>query len=382
MKKSSRNLLFVGLVVLIVALVGTGTIPLSGLLPGYEGEQNGLYGYQPNSASVSSLGAPLQTPPGSCGYSWDSSPTISAASINAKTAETFLGILQPCALGTTLDTMDLGAQTNPVLTTSPYATPDKVNYYLKVPGSSNRVEYVTGQVNEYTFNLNLAIDPTSSGGWNFAGDTVWYNLAAVDWNRAFPDPNNSSVTGPVFESPLYGVVTNVQWNNRGASQCSLCTIGAPLDFYSSPSTTGQTLVTLTDNTAPTSDLNASISSLYSPDSRMQSLVYYPLTVTHMVNNCNLGTCQAPQVSITITLYTLQLGVYILTNPSTTSLQIPGGACSGYFCGFYGDLASLQSFFTNPFSDLGASIYLLIVIAVVVFIVVEVILKRVPSVKNV
>lgn len=381
MNKSRRNLLVVGLVLVLVVLVGTGTIPLS-ILPGYEGEQNGLYGYQPNGQAVSVLGNHIATPSGSCGYSWDSGPTISAASVNARTAETFFGVLQPCALGTSSDTLNLGAETNPVTTTSPYTSPTQVNYYLKVPGTTNQVKYITGQVNEYTYTLNVDILPTSSGGWSFQGDTVWYNLAAVDWNRAFQDPNNASVTGPTFESPLYGVVTNVQWTNQGPSQCSLCAVGAPLDFYSSPSTTGQTLVTLTGNSLPTSDLNASISSLYSPDSRMQSLVYYPLTITQMGNNCNFGTCQAPEVTITVTLYTLQIGEYILTNPNTQQLKSPGGACSGFLCGFYGDLAGLQTFIQNPFSNIADSAYLLFVVAVVAFIAGTLILRKIPGGKNV
>ncbi len=358
-------------VVLVAALLAVYAYAPSirqSILPGFEGIQDGIYGYQPDGQTTSVVGAKLATPPGACSYAWNGSPTITSASVEVQSPQSILGV-STCAFPVA-DYLDLGAQENPVSYSPPFSQPIRVSYYVPVPGSPGKFQYVTGQVNEYQYSLNLDIQASSAGGWSFSGDTVWLNLASTTWNQASTDPANSSVTGQVFEAPLYGVVTDVQWTNQGDSSCSACTVGEALTFYSSPGTTGQTLVTLSQG-APSSSLNSSLSSVYSPDTRMQQLVYYPVTIEHMQNACNvpgepgLG-CSAPHVTITVTLYTLQVGQYILTNPDTTSLHHNGSnACTGIDC----TLQGIGAWLSNPFNQFALALGGTLGLAIVVFVVI-------------
>lgn len=353
--RQRRRTLAAGAVLVLVVLFAFSSARNQSILPGFEGMQNGIYGLQVGSNPTTTLGEPIPSPSSCAGtYYWDGSPTISSASVTAD-----------CNYNK--DTLVADAQENPVLSTNPYTTGQAVNYYVPVPGSTTQYQYVTGQVEVSTYNLDISLQSGSSGATNFAGTTLWYNLYAEVWNEAVTDPNNASVTGQAFETPLYAVVTNVVWQHQGSSGVDAAVVGHALTFYSSPSTSGQTLATLANPT--TQNVNDSLGSQYSPDSRFQRLVYYPIDVISLsptgynsLLGCDLG-CNYPSVTVTVTLYTLRVGQYILTNPDKTQLQQRDQGCTGWACVSNG----LGAWFSNPLNLLGLGVYGLLVVAVIVFV---------------
>lgn len=319
------------------------------ILPGFEGMQNGLNGYQVRSNTETGLGDPLPAPQGACYYKWGGSPSITSAAVTVQTAGVGgCGVL--ASFGT--DTVVADAQENPVSSENPLTTGQKVNYYVPVPGQPGQYQYVTGQVEVYSYGLDVSDQSGSAGNWNFGGDTLWYNLYSEIWNQASTDPNNASVKGSTFETPLYAVVSNVNWQNQGSSDVDAALVGHAFTFYSSPSTTGQTLATLANPV--TQNVNSSLGSQYAPDSRFQRLVYYPISITSLkptnenpVTGCLAG-CTFPTVHITVTLYTLRIGEYILTNPSTQGLGNRNQNCTGFIgCGV--------EWFENPFNQILAAL---------------------------
>ena len=339
-------------IVAIVLITGAAFFLYSGgffasIAPGFEGETNGIWGYQPSGQTATVIGGALQAPSGSCAYSWNGPPTIASASVQALSPAGLLG-----CTGTTSDRIDFTAQTNVISYSNPLSAPISVNYYVNLNGGGTPTQ-VNGQVEIYTYNINVEIEPSSSGAWSFSGDTLWLNLASLVWNQASTSPTFPDAQGSVYEFPLYGVVTNVVWTNQADSACSLCTVGTPLVFYTfaagqTPTTSGQTLATLTDG-QPSASLNSTLAGNPAPDSRMSQLVYYPLTIEHFQNDCTLAGCLPPQAHITIMLYTLRIGSYILTNPDLQALQkSTTEGCTGFQC----TLDSLGGVLSNPFAWLG------------------------------
>lgn len=350
-QRRGRILLAVGVLVVIALYAGQQT-NLS-IIPGFEGMQNGIWGYQPAGEQPSVIGASLATPQGACSYSWEGNPTITGAEVSAVTPA---GLLGDCGLLSAQNGLVIDAQENPVPYSDPFTSPITVNYYVPVPGEPGRYQYVTGSVEEYNYTLDFSVASGSSGGWDFAGDTVWFNLASVTWDQASTCPCNSSVTGSVFEAPLYAVVKQVRWENQGSSALDASVVGHAFTFYSSPSTSGQTLASLVQG-GNLASLNSTLSNVYAPDKRMQNLVYYPVTIQNMGANCFLG-CSYPTVKITVRLYTLRIGEYIITNPDTTGLNIRNQSCTGLAC-----------FHLNGFDIAALGAYGLLVVAVVVVVVI-------------
>ena len=152
-------------------------------------------------------------------------------------------------------------------------------------------------------------------------------------------------------------------------------------LYSNSSAMGQTLATLSDGQQPSTALNESLSlSTYSaaPDSRMSRLVYYPVSIEGMDSNCPIGgQCSYPYVTVSILLYTLRIGEYILTNPDKQALESRSQSCTGFGCvsqafASFGDwLGSVGAFLSSPLGAISSSIFILIALAVVVFVALEV-----------
>ena len=99
---------------------------------------------------------------------------------------------------------------------------------------------------------------------------------------------------------------------------------------------------------------------------MQRLVYYPVTIQDMQAQCSIG-CSYPSVQITVKLYTLRIGEYILTNPDTTSLKLRSQGCTGLVC--VGD--ALHAWLSNPLNLAGLGVFGLLAVAVVVVVVIAV-----------
>ena len=331
---NAKTFLIVGVLIILGLGIYSGVKSLD-ILPGFEGMQGGAYGETPQGTGTGAipLGDRFPQSPYGASYSWLGTPTPGTASIDAATTPlvTCLGI--SCNNDLVID-----SQTNPVTATSPFSTPEKVNYYVPVPGSSTTSQLVTGQVEIYSYTLDVSIQSGSAGTWDFGGDTIWYNLLAVDWNQASTGPGG--VSGQVYEVPLYGVVTNVVWHDQGQSGCDACVIGHPLTFYSTPNAAGQTLATLAGNqySPSTTNVNSTLAGIFSPDTRFPSngLVYYPISLINFRANpavggdCAFG-CQYPTVQLTIQLYTLRIGQYIVTNPSNTGLGGRSQGCTGASC---------------------------------------------------
>jgi hypothetical protein len=362
-----------GLIVSIAFEAGWFKSPptYSTLLPGFNGEQNGIDGYQPNQELLAPLGqANLPTPPGACSYSW-SNPTSNGITVTAVSPSQIFGVTQPCWVPPTgSDTIFITNQNNLI----PNGSPQKVSYYVQNPSNPKQWMFVTGQVNEYQYNINLGIQGGSSGAWGFQGDTVWFVMGSSVWNQAAVDPANGTIIGKTFETPLYGVVTAFTHTNWGTSNCALCQIGTTISFYSAPNTNGpcSTFVDMImdscNPSSPPTGLNGTLHSVYAPDSRMQSVVYYPMQITQLQGNCVLGEpalgCEYPQGLITVTVYTLQIGEYILLNPSKQDLTSnPTSGCTSLVCAYNAAAVWLS----NPFNLLLLGGVLTMVVIVVLAI---------------
>lgn len=358
--RTRKGSLLLGAGIVLVLLLYAGQTSLS-LIPGFEGMQNGIWGYQPSGGSPSQIGEALTTPRGACSYSWEGSPTVGGAEVRAVSPYGLLG----CGTLPLSNSLVIDAQENPVAYSDPLTAPISVNYYVPVPGATGQYQYVTGAVKEYTYRLDFSVASGSQGVWSFSGDTVWFNLASVVWDQASTCPCNSSITGSVFEAPLYAVVKDVQWSNQGSSNLDASLVGHAFSFYTSPSTQGQTLASLVQGGA-VSSINSTLSSVYAPDTRMQRLVYYPVTIQDMQAQCSIG-CSYPSVQITVKLYTLRIGEYILTNPDTTSLKLRSQGCTGLVC--VGD--ALHAWLSNPLNLAGLGVFGLLAVAVVVVVVIAV-----------
>lgn len=379
-RRAKRNpaLLVAIAVVVIVAFASLFGGRLLSIYPGFEGMQAGLNGYAPGNQPVSSLGVTLSPRLGSCSYNWQGSPTPGAASIQVVSPGG--GIPGNCSVLPDYDTLVLDQQTNPVTYSPPYSQPIPVNYYVKNPNNSSEVMHVNGQVNIYTYSTDISIQSGSCGCWNFGGDSIWYNLRPNVWNLASSD--SSGNPGYVYEAPLYAVVTDVQWVNQGTSAADATVVGHPFTFYSSASTTGQTLATLSNYKTPTTSLNSSLVNKYAPASNFppNGLVYYPITLQSFSAqglSCLIG-CNYPSAHITVQLYTLQIGQYILTNPSTTGLGTRNQNCTGLSCA----LDSIGAFLNNPFGQLAifTTLFLFLVVVIIVGVVVLTVLGyRIPLV---
>lgn len=364
-----------GLLILLGAagLYGFYQIKALDILPGFEGMQGGVYGERPQSTtSTVPLGVSFPQSPFGSAYSWSGSPTPSSATVDASTAP-----IVTCPALSCDNYLVLDAQTNPVSSTLPFSNPQQVNYYVPVPGQTGQYELVTGQVEYYTYNLDISIQSGSAGTWNFGGDTIWYNLLAVDWNQASVDPYNPSITGSVYEVPLYAVVNSVNWHDQGSAGCDACVQGHAFTFYSGPSVYNQTLATLAGSTySPSStNVNSTLAGIYRPDTRFPAdgLVYYPISLSsfapHPVfgGDCALG-CQYPSVQLTIQLYTLRIGEYIVTNPSTTSLGSRSQSCTGLSCATevftnFGAWVAANPALAGIIAALGVGVVIFIVLAV-------------------
>ncbi len=360
-------ILLIGGMLLSVTAIGLSSIrpESSTILPGFEGEQNGINGYQVGSNQEVTIGNTLPTRSGACSYAWGTAPSITSASVTVVTAG-LGGCGYLADFGS--DTTTVDAQENPIQVTNPFTTGQTVNYYVRVPGSTTQWEHVTGQVEVYTFYLDFSIQAGSADNWDFGGDTTWFNLLSVVWNQASTDPTNSSISGSVFETPLYAVVSDdPTWQNQGTNQIDAAVKGHAFTFYSAPYTQGQTLASLANPTIQ--NVNYSLGSQYSPDSRFQRLVYYPVSFISWHNNgnaytgCSLG-CSPPSVKIPVTLYTLRIGEYILTNPDKTTLSQRQQSCTGLAC----ISSNWGAWWSNPLNQILAAVAVFLTVMIVVVVI--------------
>ncbi len=344
LKTENKKILIVAVIALLIIF---GAAYKLDILPGFEGMAMGVYGFQPNTYSI--VYALNDALPGS--YQWVGTATPTSAAVTWTNAAGF----------SDTNSIDIGN----CISTGGFFSP-QVQYYIKNPNNASQTMHVVGYIEEYNCNLNLAL--TGQIQSIFSGSTWWVNFASLVWDSQSTDPGNSSINGYVFETPLYAVVSQAQWQNQGPNQVNIGTVGNQLSFYSSPNAAGQTFASLVQYSPSSSTLNNTLSSIYAPDTRMQRIVYSPITLTTWEPyNCFLGValfgCSWPSLHVTITLYTLRLGEYIYTNPSTITLQKSTvSGCSGVNCLTTG----ITSWFSNPFNIAGISIFILAAIAVVVF----------------
>ncbi len=347
LSKTEKNILIAGAIIFLILF---GVQYKLNILPGFEGMEMGVYGFQPNTySSVYPLNDVL---PGS--YDWVGTATPSSAAVKWT---------NQAGLSDT-NTIDIG---NCILSNSSSSSLPPVKYSIKNPNNSSQIMHVVGYIEVYNCNVNLVL--TGQIQSIFSGSTWWVNFASIVWNSQSTDPFNPSVNGYVFETPLYAVVSQVQWKNQGQNQVSIGTVGNQLAFYSSPNAAGQTLASLVQySPSSSSNLNNTLSSIYAPDSRMQRLVYSPITLTTWTPiNCFIGIaifgCDWPNVHATIQLYTLRLGEYIYTNPSKIALNSSTvSGCTGVNCPING----IGSWLSNPFNVLGGAIFVIVLLAVLVF----------------
>jgi hypothetical protein len=358
---NAKTFLIVGVLIVLGFGIYSGVKALD-LLPGFNGETNGLYGEQPqNTGQVVTLGNPFPNIFGVT-YNWVGSPNIASASIKASDIS-----VAPCTLfnGVCTDMLVMDTQTNPVST----GALQKVSYYVPINATTSHV--VNGQVQSYTFTTDISVQSGSDGTWNFGSDTIWSTLVPQDFN--------SDQAPNVYEIPLYAVVTGAQWHDQGSSGCDACIVGHSFSFYSTPSTTGQTLALLQDvsNNPTTTNINSSLAATGNPlpDTRFPAsgLVYYPITLINFRANPLIGgdctfTCTYPTVHLTITLYTLRERQYLVPNPDTTGLGGRSQSCVGISCisDAFSNLANWIA--TNPIlagliATLGVGLVVVLILAV-------------------
>lgn len=360
-RKTKKTLTIIVSLLAAIVLAAGGLLNLS-ILPGFEGMQLGIWGFQPNVyASPYALGDAL---PGS--YQWKGVPTPSDAAVQWKDGLGFSDTSE-ISVGNCIDQ----TQSN---------TLPAVQYYVNNPNNASQKMHVVGYVHVYNCNIDLALTGQTWGP--FSGSTWWVNFASIVWNTQSTDPMNPSINGYVWEAPLYAVVSSVSWNNQANNQVSIGTKGNQLNFYSSPNAAGQTLVQLVQFTpGDYSTLNRSLSSVYAPDSRLQRIVFSPITMTQWgPTNCFLNSpllgCNWPSVHATITLYTIRLGEYIYTNPSKIPLgPYTTSQCTGIQC----TINQIVSILQNPFLWLTTGAFILIAIAIIVGVAAFVLSTRLRSV---
>ena len=398
MKKSDRTLAVALFAVLIVAgLVSSRPefAGLSGVQPGAEGLQIANNGFQgASSQTITAVNSPIPTT-GGYSYSWLSGSAILSAGVS-KTGPGSCSTATCYGTGTFTGNFDDQIQI-PQSTTSSLlgsvageTTTQTINYDVKI--NSTAFQHVVGNVVQMTSTIEFK--GGGSGFQQFTDEAIWFKAYTNVWSVQQCDPTNVTAcqNGYVWAAPLEAVITNTQQIGCDIStfNCNQSTGGTPSDDQINPMSQGASLSLYTGvgSAVPVGSLGAgsgavqqnlqSGGSPLAPDQSMSEFTYFPISFQNFgAYPCGVGgtsTCY-PDVTLTITWYYLVIGSFLWTNPNTTN-YVPTPSCSSFTCSNF--VAAISQWLSNPFDILGLSVFTLAAIAIVIFITVYVLSRRIPK----
>jgi len=273
---------------------------------------------------------------------------------------------------------------NPQLYTG---TDTTISYWVK--GGDGKFYHVYGKVVIYSMHVGVA---TVQTGWDtlygqypavFSGEKFWLRLSSQVWDSAFQqqyDPiTGKSTMGQAWEAPLAVVVSDYALTGQSLhDDLQPVNSGHEFALYASPAEVNELAG------VPVQQLNSSMSSAGAlrPDSRLQDEAWFSIQLTdfgqEVVNGgvWPFGSVVCPSADYTLTVYTLQLGVYTYTNPddtpwkaeeddSTPAWWDAWAASAGAW--FAGVGAGIASWFSNPFNTVAFGVVLLIAVAALAII---------------
>ena len=328
---------------------------------------------------------------GGYSYSWLSGSAILSAGVK-KTGPGFCSTIDCYGSGTFTGNFDDQVQipqstTDTLLgSVSGSGTSQTINYV--VPINSTAHQHVVGNIVEMTSTMEFK--GGGSGFQQFTDEAIWFKAYTSIWSVQQCDPTNTTTcqNGYVWAAPLEAVITGVQQIGCDISTfgCNQSTGSQPSDDQLNPMSQGASLSLYTGVTSevPVGSLGVGSGSVQqslqsggsplAPDESMSEYTYFPISLLNFgAYPCGIGgssTCY-PDVTLTITWYYLVVGSFLWTNPNTT-VYVPTPSCSSFTCTNF--LASISQWLSNPLDEL----YLLAVIAIVVFSVVYLVGKKVPT----
>ncbi len=397
MKKSTRNIGIVVIVIILIAAVASShpNTPLSGVQPGAEGLQLVNDGFQGgNSQTITAVNAAIPDS-GSYTYSWLSGSAILSAGVT-KTGPGSCSTLTCYGTGTFSGNFDDQIQIPQTQTTTLLgnvagsSSSQTIDYNVMVNSTAH--QHIVGNVVIET--TTIEFKGGGSGFQQFNDEAQWFKLYTNVWSVQECDPTNQTAcqNGYVWAAPLEAVITGVQQIGCDIStfNCDQSTGATPSDDQMNPMSQGASLSLYTGvgNSVPVSTLGVgnggvqqslqSGGSPVAPDSSMSEYTYFPVSFVNFgAYPCGIGgtaTCY-PDVTLTVEVYYLVIGSFLWNNPNTTK-YVPTPSCSSFTCSSF--IATISAWLSNPFDIAGLSIFVLVALAIVVFIVAVVIIGRVPS----
>ncbi len=398
MKQSERNIAIALIALLVVAGLASsraGFTGLSGVQPGAEGLQIANAGFQGASSDrITALNAAIPDS-GGYSYSWLSGSAILSAGVS-KTGPGSCSTLTCYGTGTFegnfADQIQIPQSTTQSMlgTVAGGATTQTINYFVNINSTSQ--QHVIGQVVQMTSTIEFK--GGGSGFQQFTDEAIWFEAYTNVWSVQQCDPTNVTAcqNGYVWAAPLEAVITGVQQIGCDIStfNCNQSTGATPSDDQLNPMSQGASLSLYTGigGSVPVGSLGLGTGSVQqtlqsggsplAPDSSMSEYAYFPIALQNFgAYPCGIGgtsTCY-PDVTLTITWYYLVIGSFLWTNPNHTT-YVPTPSCSSFTCSNF--LAAIDAWLANPFDTLGLSLFTLAAIAIVVFITVYVLSRRIPK----
>lgn len=327
------------------------------ILPGFEGPNAGVAGIALNSnqpGSVNFINASLPSP-----WSWKSTDPHQAVVYNAGGWTSYLTLEGSCEV-------EIDVQ-NPQPANPPaYTVPQSFTYWVNTTNAdgSTTYEYVTAQVQFYTFYIDVKVINTASlNACVFSSQEIWLQLQSSTWDNALQVQNEVSgstsvpVYGYAWSAPIFASVSQYsQSSNLGNCLGNFHDIspdhqGADFTLYSSPG--ASTISDLGYNEQKVVGQTLQQTNPIAPSTAMSENAYFPVGlvnygVTQPPNTCSLFTGVSPVTDMVASLVMVQLGTYTFTEPQGVqpSHQNPSGS------GNNGDLFGIGAWLSNPFNLAG------------------------------
>ena len=279
---------------LFVGAVSLNSVPLS-VIPGFEGLKSGIEGVEINNKFYR-IDQSLPTY-----YEWeDQTPT--SVLLKGRSYRTANGEVR----------VETGT---PRKVNEMFSMPKKVDYWIQ-KGTS--YVHVKGEIVAYEVPVTFSVvrQNTGAGQYIFDGEKFWFTLAATAWDKAVQESSpfgGAKAYGKAWEDPIYGVVQGYNVIDSGLHyKLEPGVAGREITLYDSHAQIG----TISDLNL-SHDINATLSNDDSPDSRLRQTAYFPITMSDFGITDGVWSSNAPVVTYSIKVYTIQLGKYTYTNPDDT-----------------------------------------------------------------
>jgi len=320
--KVAMVLLF--LIIIIVAFMPGTRLSI---MPGPEGLQVGVWGFQPDSTVLGAYSTNQTLP---IPFAWGQQPVDPYNALILRNPQP--GEYAPDYRGVML-----------VERQQPYpetgSASRQITYYVKVSENQTHITWqkVVGIVVPWTFTLQISLRPQADSYYAWRNHAVWLAMGTIKWNRAYSDPDDPSKSSDAgWSIPLSVYIENYDptgggWVNQDGTQkkvpppdwiSQVCVLtpdfsGRTITLYDNPNQ----MVTLDDLWYKGMDglpyfatLNESVAPSLYPDTRFKNAVYFRFTFTdfrpYMVYNLGqLTEVWYPSVSYRIRVYYLELGEF-------------------------------------------------------------------------